>query len=683
MQKKKRKLISFLITVMMLATMSVVLPAKAIAAPTISIDVVDEVFKGLDPGVSYFIWNDSTTVDDIYTADAQGQIPVYENMIGQDLTFAEEILNSPSDDIVEIHVPARITTPSSADIAVTAETAYGENDGTITIPAARVGYWQIKGGSFTDWTTSISDVWEDLAPGTYQIRSRAQVMTDPPPGVFASDSTQVVVVAAEAPVVPVCVNVDTSVEYATLQEAVLAASSGQTILLLTNIDEDCTISLSAAELTIDMDGFDIALNTGYITLGNAATITIEGGGSLSAKFILADGGSEAAITADTINVQQSIDASDNSVVTIVADINASESAVIASGDSEVSVVGNIIAGSDGVNAANGAEISIQGSITAENVGVVAGTGGSVTVTGDITAGSSGVYATSDDGDAPTVTVVGNIQSDFFGVDAISGAMVFVTGDIDAVYIGVYADSAAFVDVTGNINSSYSGVVTYDLGTQVNLSGNIVIVIDPSMLEGDLRQQAAVYAQSGAVVFMDGNISVTGDIGTGIWVFGEGLVEINGNIDVVGDKAYGVLGTGGPDTNGSAVINVNGDIKAVGSGSVGVLSAYEARVTVEKTITAEKYIVLVDVTQGNVDEWMEFVYTAENYDPTTQKAGYRQYSGVEPVSYVWVRYTPEEGTTITTPATGDSLGAIAVSVSSLITIVGTATLVERRRLSTNA
>jgi hypothetical protein len=376
-------------------------------------------------------------------------------------------------------------------------------------------------------------------------------------GTTASDSTVSITVPAistgtiwrsTATAVPVCKNVDTGLEYETLAAAVTAAASGETIQLLDNIDEVFDLEVYTKNLTIDMAGFDISMNSGKIVT-DGHILTIENGGILQTNNIGVYNGSTLIITADLQTTDTTV--IKQSTFDITGHINSQVDGILADTNSIVSVKGNITTTGTGVELRDNAKVTVKGNIKAGNMGVeLAGVDSVAEVFGNIEANTNGI-----DGFSGTAKVIGNIYARVNGIFAIYGCKVTILGSIYAADSGVEANHGAVVVVE-------DGITTYNAS-------------DPGISIG-------VNASDGASVTVNGPISTSG---VGVYAFSDTdpvMVTVNSTISAAS------IGISARSYGGSLDIVVNGDITALGFGVYAEATEGPVSVTVKGDIYADGY-----------------------------------------------------------------------------------------------
>ena len=368
---------------------------------------------------------------------------------------------------------------------------------------------------------------------------------------------------------------------AALADASLA--SGDTIYLLDDISESSLGVIITQNLTIDLRGKNLEI--GYLDV-NGATVTVIGGGTLSANYIYVHNGGTLDITAD-------ID---------VANYIAVDGAIL-------DVHGNITTADYGIDATANATVTVTGNITVAaasiNYGIVAYTGATVTLVGDITGGYTGVHA---ENAGTVVTVTGTISGTAHsGIDAHNGAEITLFGDINCPF-GVDAeDAGTVVTVTGDITALQAGILT-------GLGG-------------------------GAIVTLTGNINA----GWGIAALGNDTITVTGNITAVDI---------GIEAHDGADISVTGTVTATDTNGCGVFAVNGVKVSIVGTINAPRYIVF-GTDDGSATFPIETDKTAAQSDASSIMAGYLQYSGGNPPSWVWVKAGTGPFTPPLIPAAGDA------------------------------
>ncbi len=288
-------------------------------------------------------------------------------------------------------------------------------------------------------------------------------------------------------------SVETGVGYDTLNAALAAVVSGQTIQLLDNINYEAGIVIEDKSVTFNLNGYDLNVvnnaegdnveaTSGLYVTGNAA-VALKGEGKFNVTgsqygvfAAISDAGSPAVtVTNATATGTYGCGACANgkdATITVLGDATATGIGGIgATGNSKglVTVEGNVTARADNldeseyeydcaaVDAWDDGEVIVKGNVTAtgsESIGVLA-------------AGSS-------------VTVFGNVTGVFGGAYASVSASIHIRGDVsstDESGFGVKAVDDCDIEVNGNVVSDGTGVVIdrdprYDGPSRVTIDGAI-------------------------------------------------------------------------------------------------------------------------------------------------------------------------------------------------------------------
>ena len=291
------------------------------------------------------------------------------------------------------------------------------------------------------------------------------------------------------------------------------------------------------------------------------------------------------------------------------------------------VNGNVNAADWGFKVYEDSSLSIDGNINTASSAIEASDGavvtvGTSTVPASITAGDRGIVA---NGSGSTVVVFGDIDAQGFVIQAENGANVEANGDITSPITGVYAsDPGTTVTVNGKIDTGHIGIEAHDSAT-VTATGNI---------------------KSGS---------------HGIHALSFSTVKLTGNI--IADSQFGILATG------SSVVDLLGNITVSGPlAEAGAASVDSAKVTIDGTITAPNYLAFYNPTTS------QFYYvTALDYDASSSKPGFLQYTGGNPLSWIWVR-----GDASALPRAGDNVGIWVLAIVTLLSLAGTTLMLTRRR-----
>lgn len=347
----------------------------------------------------------------------------------------------------------------------------------------------------------------------------------------------------------ICRIVSTDTGYATLAEALDAVGADDTIELLEDITEAIDIvvptTLGTASFTIDLNGYDLDLDDQKITVDPTGSLTIVGGGTLTAgKGIQVDNGT-LSVNADIVMGSSGIDAFNGATVTVVGNIKTGATGAWANGGSSITVTGNINADYGAYADGDGTVVTVAGNIQVANTGIGAIRGASITANGNISADDTGVNT---QGDGAEVTVTGNISAGVFGVDAQGGSTVTVNGDITADVTGVSANgwdgfndvaARAIVFVNGNVIATIWGVyawnaeVTID-GTLTTPDAEFVQFWDNATSQSIFKTAAQKDASSTKTGFDQYSYSGDDDITSFIWIKAEPVDPPKPDVPQTGD-----------------------------------------------------------------------------------------------------------------------------------------------------
>lgn len=258
--------------------------------------------------------------------------------------------------------------------------------------------------------------------------------------------------------------------YATLEAAMGAVTTGQTIKLLSNINYNTGISVSGKRITFDLNGciLNVTNSSGPGLNISSGSVSLTGSGSLNVTGydygVYAHGGRATVTNATATDDSRGIGAyaiGVNSSITVSGNARGFDGGVYAKDCASVTVGGNVTAtGSrgDGAYSMTGI-ITVGGSVTSTNGrGVVALECGRITVGGSVQGKTDGAYAS----DYTTIKIGGNVTATGgFGVYACWGGNITVQGDVKAAapnnntyfYYGAYSDYKANVAVHGDITAN--------------------------------------------------------------------------------------------------------------------------------------------------------------------------------------------------------------------------------------
>ena len=317
------------------------------------------------------------------------------------------------------------------------------------------------------------------------------------------------VLAAEG---DVCEIVETGVGYPTLDGALGAVQSGETIRLSENINYNGGIVIEDKRITFELNGCTLNVvnpadtgtvkdTSGLYVKGDAA-VALSGAGEFNVT-----GAWYGVYAASTDDETDSV-TNNNTSVTVTnalgheyAGVMANNAKVTVKGNAdsdgggygvkanfqyaEVTVEGNVTASGDGcagVLPNSSAKITVKGSVTVSgdySIGTKAYDEGEVTVEKDVTANgaeSVGIYAP-----GSYVTVGGNVTGEYGGVEALASG-VYITGDVRSLGVdensyGVKAMDNCEIDVGGDVLSNGTGVYIWSEGGEASSEITIDGVIE--------------------------------------------------------------------------------------------------------------------------------------------------------------------------------------------------------------
>ena len=180
--------------------------------------------------------------------------------------------------------------------------------------------------------------------------------------------------------------------YPTLESAFAAGTSGQTVTILQDITSYEPILLNGKEITLDLSGYTLTVDTSIVP--NSTALTVSGGG----KLLLAAGAGEFHLKGWSCGVKADGSGSTAEVTSAqtYSWTDPNSIAVHAINQGEIYVAGSAIGSACGALAESGGQIAVVGNVTGGPVGARAAGGSRVTVTGDVSAGTKGIEATGQD-----------------------------------------------------------------------------------------------------------------------------------------------------------------------------------------------------------------------------------------------------------------------------------------------
>lgn len=301
-------------------------------------------------------------------------------------------------------------------------------------------------------------------------------------------------------------------EYATLDEALAAATSGQTITLLDNITCTSPLVIDAKTVYFELGAYNLLVDIS----GNPDP-------SITFAVRVINGGKIRLTGTETgeFNVKSSL----------------SRIGVIVNGISEITV-NNIVAEGEGATAVfmygsgdylDGGKMTVHGNIISGNTGIdVNAKNANITVNGDITAGNCAISIATNPNTFVTVngsiTVLGNQSIDYEGaaVRSNGGSTVSITGNVSNYginNIGVHAYGGT-ITVGGNVLSSGIGAKAdknYNYGNgSVTISGTLSSGT-PFIVTGTTNKTSAEITSPTS---KDGYLTYTDDVST-VWIANAG------------------------------------------------------------------------------------------------------------------------------------------------------------------
>lgn len=226
-----------------------------------------------------------------------------------------------------------------------------------------------------------------------------------------------------------------STEYPTLNDALAAVMSGQTIQLRANINYDSGIDVDGKSITFDLNGFTLNVDNLDPNIMNGAGLFVRNGGGV---VLIGDG------KLNVKGIHYGVFITSNS-----QPASATVSSAMASG-----IEGN------GVYAYGQAAVTVLGDVTAtgtNSIGAYVFEGANITVKGNVTGAVIGAYTTNS-----TITVEGNVIANGVnhpdtgektgnGVGA-QGGIAVVLGDVIANNIGAGAWNGGSVTIDGSVTA---------------------------------------------------------------------------------------------------------------------------------------------------------------------------------------------------------------------------------------
>ncbi|MDD3349387.1 MAG: S-layer homology domain-containing protein [Eubacteriales bacterium] len=177
--------------------------------------------------------------------------------------------------------------------------------------------------------------------------------------------------------------------YATLESAVAAATSGQAIMILQSVTSYEPMVLNGKEITLDLSGYTVTLDTTFSS--NSTALTVSNGGKLN----LAPGAGELHVKGWScgVNVDGAGSVAEVTSAETYSWIEPNSIGVHAVNQGEIYAAANVSGVAYGALAESGGQIAVGGNVDGQVVGACAMNGSRVTVTGDVVGGTKGIYST--------------------------------------------------------------------------------------------------------------------------------------------------------------------------------------------------------------------------------------------------------------------------------------------------
>jgi uncharacterized repeat protein (TIGR02543 family) len=329
-----------------------------------------------------------------------------------------------------------------------------------------ISHYEVSGDNGSTWvtaSTSTSHTFTGLTNGTeytFKVRAINSAGNGPEVSATATPTEYVCEIGAT--------------KYATLDDALAAVTSGQTIKLLNNITHTSPIEIDSKTIYFELGDYDLLVDTSanpdesiyyVLAVKNGGKIRLAGTGI--GKF----------------NVKSSSNSISYGIQVLDANSEVTVNNVDVTGEG---AIGIYMYGSG--DFLDGGTITVNGHLNAGDMGVkVNAKNGNVVINGDIETGHSGIQTATNEGTSVTVngniTVLGTTWQDLDGAGILASGLttVQVSGNVTGQgtdYIGVYALGGT-IEIDGNVVSSGIGAKATP-----NFSyGNGAVTIDGSLSAG--------------------------------------------------------------------------------------------------------------------------------------------------------------------------------------------------------
>ncbi len=358
-------------------------------------------------------------------------------------------------------------------------------------------------------------------------------------------------------------------EYATLDDALAAVQSGETIELLRDIDYvkdvvyNGAIFIDGTDITIDLNGYTLNVNNSRgpgIKVRNGGKVKCINGettGSFNVTGYEYGVWAEGAGTVVRVNnitsrgstaYNYGVLAIDSAEVIVENDIVVSgySSRGVAANDGVVTVKGyvSLTEGSGesvGLNVFNEGRVVVEGSVNVSGYavkGIIAESNASVDISGDVTAMGDGSIGISS-----------------------KEAHVYVDGDVVGKRMGISARKASVIHVAGNVTSTAGNPTTEGSSRGIEINDECQIIVEGNVQSNDTGVNIIVNdpaQHTPSEIYIDGEITAPKYIS--IWGTSLGYEDYNG-ITPSGYRIYEVItdGSGGSYTLGTVFVKVEGVI----------------------------------------------------------------------------------------------------------------------------
>ncbi len=454
-----------------------------------------------------------------------------------------------------------------------------------------------------------------------------------------------------------CQIVETGTEYANLDAALEAVTSGQTIQLLTDVTSTSAIMAYNKSFSLDVQGYSLAvtvLNQTCLYAGNGYDLTITdsvGGGSVALSA--SSGSGLAGLYADSYGSEIYVDVPTSVNVTGSScyGVYAVEGGIVSlTGD--INVTGTSSYGAGAFSGVYGSLITIDGEINATNyinANGAAFTGPEQCVSPTTKAGYLTFLNNGDSANPQSTVWVKEIsyvcEVDGVQYETLDGGLTAAAVDEDTIklltdidYIGQVSPTA---DTWINLNG-YTLNVVNDSGAALLLPAGIDISING---EGAFNVTGS---SSGVIIGEGSSARVTNATATASNGVAVDLGYANSSATILGDVTAN--GTGGAfGVAGYGTATIYGDVFAEGTGGTGVAALGSANVTVRGYITAPNYLSIA----GTVKTASEYNSIVNNYyvytDGSATVQTRQEVCSLDGVNYLFLEDAladAEDGDTIT-------------------------------------